>query len=134
MWLKCVLVQYSQPLTSIFGLVNSRIKKMRLDCRLHPSHSMLTSHPRENSLLSINTIFISSFFRFINVQMVTWSVKSAGAVSVTTIKTGAVKSVQSATLYWRKVSSQEIRFWKILQRNISVKLIENDSMHGNSRK
>ena len=40
MWVKCVLVWYSQPLTSIFGLVNSRIKKMRLQCRLHPSHSM----------------------------------------------------------------------------------------------
>ena len=29
-----------QPLTSIFGLVNSNIKKMRLECRLHHSHSM----------------------------------------------------------------------------------------------
>ena len=32
--MKCVLVCYSQPLTSIFGLVNSSIKKMRLECRL----------------------------------------------------------------------------------------------------
>ena len=30
----------SQQLTSIFGLVNSSMKKMRLECRLHPSHSM----------------------------------------------------------------------------------------------
>ena len=42
MWVKCVLVWYSQPLTSIFGLVNSSIKKMRLECCLHPSHSMVT--------------------------------------------------------------------------------------------
>ena len=40
MWVKCVLVWYSQQLTSIFGLVNSSIKKMRLECLLHPSHSM----------------------------------------------------------------------------------------------
>ena len=40
MWVKCVLVWYSQPLTSIFGLVHSSIKKMRLECCLHPSHSM----------------------------------------------------------------------------------------------
>ena len=37
MRVKCVLVWNSQPLTSIFGLVNSSIKKMRL----HPSHSMV---------------------------------------------------------------------------------------------
>ena len=43
MWVKCVLVWNSQPLTSIFGLVNSSIKKMRLECRLHPSHSMVLS-------------------------------------------------------------------------------------------
>ena len=41
MWVKCVLVWYSQPLTSIFGLVNSSIKKTRLECCLHPSHSMV---------------------------------------------------------------------------------------------
>ena len=40
MWVKCVLVWYSQPLTSIFGLVNSSIKNMRLECPLHHSHSM----------------------------------------------------------------------------------------------
>ena len=40
MWVKCVLVWYSQPLTSIFGLVNNSIKKIRLECCLHPSHSM----------------------------------------------------------------------------------------------
>ena len=40
MWVICVLVLFSQPLTSIFGLVNSSIKKMRLECCLHPSHSM----------------------------------------------------------------------------------------------
>ena len=40
MWVKCVLVWYSQLLTSVFGLVNSIIKKMRLECRLHPSHSI----------------------------------------------------------------------------------------------
>ena len=34
------LVWYSQPLTSIFSLVNSSFKKMRMECRLHPSHSM----------------------------------------------------------------------------------------------
>ena len=39
--MKCVLIWYSQPLTSIFGLVNSSIKKMSLECRLHPSHSMV---------------------------------------------------------------------------------------------
>ena len=39
--MKCVLVWYSQPLTSIFGLINSCIKKMRLECHLHPSHSMV---------------------------------------------------------------------------------------------
>ena len=44
MWVKCVLVWYSQPLTSIFGVVNSSIKKMRVECRLHPSHSMLIPH------------------------------------------------------------------------------------------
>ena len=43
MWVKCVLVWYSQPLTSIFGLVNSNIKKMRLECCLHPSHSMVST-------------------------------------------------------------------------------------------
>ena len=43
MWVKCVLFWYSQPLTSIFGLVHSSIKKMRQECRLHPSHSMDTS-------------------------------------------------------------------------------------------
>ena len=41
MWVKCVLVWYSQPPTSIFGLVNSSIKKVRLECRLHPSHFMI---------------------------------------------------------------------------------------------
>ena len=41
MWVKCVLVWYSQPLTSTFGLVNRSIKKMSLECRLHPSHSMV---------------------------------------------------------------------------------------------
>ena len=40
MWVKCVLVWYSQPPTSIFGLVNSSIKKIRLECCLHPLHSM----------------------------------------------------------------------------------------------
>ena len=39
MWVKCVLVRNSQLLTSTFGLVNSSIMKMRLECRLHPSHS-----------------------------------------------------------------------------------------------
>ena len=34
------VVSYSQPLTSIFGLVNSSIKEMRLEWRLHPLHSM----------------------------------------------------------------------------------------------
>ena len=42
LWVKCVLVWNSQPLTSIFGFLNSNIKKMRLECRLHPSHSMIS--------------------------------------------------------------------------------------------
>ena len=41
MQVKCALAWYSQPLTSIFDLVNSSIKKMRLECCLHPSHSMV---------------------------------------------------------------------------------------------
>ena len=36
MWVKCVLV--CQPLPSIFGLVNTSNKKIRLKWRLHPSH------------------------------------------------------------------------------------------------
>ena len=43
MWVKCVLVWYGQPLTSTFGLVNSSIKKMRLECCLHPTHSMTST-------------------------------------------------------------------------------------------
>ena len=38
-WVKCVLVWYSQPLTSMFGLVNRSIKKMRMECCLQLSHS-----------------------------------------------------------------------------------------------
>ena len=34
MWVICVLVWYSQPLTSIFGLVNSSIKKIRSDASI----------------------------------------------------------------------------------------------------
>ena len=47
MWVKCVLVWNSQPLTSIFGLVYSSIKKIRLECRLHPSHSMWDCNNRK---------------------------------------------------------------------------------------
>ena len=49
MWVKCALVWYSQPLTSIFGWANSSIKKMRLECCLHPSHSMLSSLPPKSN-------------------------------------------------------------------------------------
>ena len=35
-----VLVWYSEPLTSKFGLVNSRIKMIRLGWHLNPTHSM----------------------------------------------------------------------------------------------
>ena len=45
MWVLCVLVWYSQPLPSIFGLVNSSIKKISLKWRLHPAHSMQKTKP-----------------------------------------------------------------------------------------
>ena len=52
MWVICVLVWYSQPLTSIFGLVNSSIKKIRLEWRLHPTHSMDRGHSDTNLQVS----------------------------------------------------------------------------------
>ena len=54
MWVKCVLVRYSQPLTSIFGLVNSSVMKIRLECRLHPSHSMGLIHKIQIAWKSID--------------------------------------------------------------------------------
>ena len=59
MWVKCVLVWFSQPLTSIFGLVNSSIKKRWLECHLHPSHSMPHQAPTEHTLKDPFFIFLS---------------------------------------------------------------------------
>ena len=47
----CVFVWNSQPLNSIFGLVNSSIKKIRLEWGLHPIHSMICCY---FNLTSIN--------------------------------------------------------------------------------
>ena len=43
----CDLVWYSQPLTSIFCLVNSGIKKSRIESNLHPKLSMLRTDYKE---------------------------------------------------------------------------------------
>ena len=40
LWVKYVLFWYSHPLSSIFSLINSSIKKMWLECCLHPWPSM----------------------------------------------------------------------------------------------
>ena len=60
MLVKCILVWYSQPLTSIFGLGYGSIKKMRLECHLHPSHSMISCHDNLLQLICL-TFFLLQF-------------------------------------------------------------------------
>ena len=91
--MKCVLVWYSQPLTSTFGLVNSSIKKMRLKCRLHPSHSMtgiVSSSPIRflHWKLRVNwSLFTSHFSNRVKRRLFcvrlsqNWSVIQSGLVS-----------------------------------------------------
>ena len=62
MLVKCVLLWYSQPLTSIFGLVNGSIKKMRLDCCLHPLHSMIPLNITTFALLFNSVIQLKSAY------------------------------------------------------------------------
>ena len=58
MCVKGVLVWYSQTLTSIFGLVNSSIKNMRLECLLHPSHSIHAKFFLHNQIWNNSYVYI----------------------------------------------------------------------------
>ena len=61
MWVIRVLVWYSQPLPSIFGLKNSSIKKIRLEWRLHPTHSMPSCWEKNTVCCHSLSLYVWSF-------------------------------------------------------------------------
>ena len=83
MWVLCVLFWYSQPL---FGLVNSSIKKIRLEWRLHHTHSMFLTGPTggvywfDNNIIQFFTSYTLLVFRDERLMFNEWIYLSSTSV------------------------------------------------------